>query len=646
MEVILDKFKKLVLTKTLLISLCISAIMSVIILLIFRFNLVYDTNDDYIISMLFYYGDNVILFLGYFLSNFLCMLQNLIHGINAFVVFQLLLVFISFTIINYVFIKKFLIPGLLLSFFLFGFYYSWCFIILQWTHTATIICVAASLLLLYATCIEKRRILCWVQISISLILFFVSSQVRFSCCEVCLCFFVLAIFYIVLRCFCSEKESLKISEAFLATIKKCARIVIVSVLGIAVCFGTNMISNHLKNTHENYLNYSEFNSARSAVQDYYICSYKDNVEFYNSIDIYSQEDLDLLVCYFIDDNFYNTKKLNAISFYSKEQGFGSENIYQVYFNAVKKKVISFAGTEIAFYVFIVLCFIVTIVFCSLIFKFRNKIKILFPICLIFIWCFAFLYLKNRINIWFDFLLLPLMFIVLINSIAGNRFSLIYSYLFSIAVLGLRIYSSFSRISFRVVFTFAVPAVLIVLFLFDKRDIKFNIKCIGFQANKILYFSFIICSLISLVISQIFTVKDISLHNTYGEKNKNEMLTSYISNHPEITFIYDYRLYPVLDSGRANPFFSPVFPSNTLFYGDWQIASDAYGKIKNQNDINVIFEEIIDSDSIRLLLDEHEEEYSRIFNEYYKNHYVYQDKKATLVLEESINGISVYKVVRN
>lgn len=114
--------------------------------------------EEYAFSMLLSRGDDVVLFLGVFLSKALVFFQYLIPFVNVFTIFLIISGLVSFTILNYVLLKKFALKlGLLLSLVFDCLLLNVTVISMQWTHTSTVICLSSVALIFtrFSTKTEK-----------------------------------------------------------------------------------------------------------------------------------------------------------------------------------------------------------------------------------------------------------------------------------------------------------------------------------------------------------------------------------------------------------------------------------------------------------------------------------------------------------
>ena len=269
------------------------------------------SSDDMLISINVYNGHYDTIFISWFFSAFLIQLQNLFRGINVFVCSQLIMNAISITAIIFVILdnKKTNISfRLLISCLVLLLFSPFCFVKLQWTISASIICTSGFLLFFAKTRLLITKIIKSVT---SFVLILYGSFLRIeSFYAVSAIIFIIIFFTVVLYVLKLIKRKKSIKKFVIIRLKPLLLLIIL----ILIPFITNFASEEIKtSTISGYSNYKQYSFARHFVIDYGVLPYKDNIKYYNSIGISSQNDLDVYQTWIYDSDYYSTDKLHAIA---------------------------------------------------------------------------------------------------------------------------------------------------------------------------------------------------------------------------------------------------------------------------------------------------------------------------------------------
>ena len=315
-----NSFKKLVDCKIAMAAL-LTALMSLMLFCIY--NPIFGTNDDYIMSILVQHGDAHSIFMNFFLVAFNVLMQKVFTSVNMFMVLQIANALLAFFILDYVFLSKFRgKPGFFVAFVFDALFLYMGIIVVQWTHTAVYLCAAGFSLLYYGFFCEKRKGVRRFQIAAAVVVVLAGACYRFIVFEVSLAFFLLMCGCVFLETVLVKKrggENLK--EALIGGIKRFLGIVISIAVITAMVFGVRALGEKC-NASERYAEFKAFNSARVGINDYKVAPYSENEEFYNSIGIVSQNDINTIRRYYYDKDFFTTDRLKEISQYSRAQGYG------------------------------------------------------------------------------------------------------------------------------------------------------------------------------------------------------------------------------------------------------------------------------------------------------------------------------------
>lgn len=598
--------------------------------------------EEYAFSMLISGGDGVVLFLGVFLSEILVFFQSLLPFVNVFSLFLILSGFCSFVILNYILLKKLSFKlGLLLSLALDCIFMNVMVISFQWTHTATIICLASVSLVFYSVLNENRRRIMSLQFTLGFLGIILSSQLRFDAAKVCLafaCLFCLCVF--VKNVFDNDEVLLK--KKLCLGIKKTFTLVLTALLLLGAGFVCDGVSEAIKNTDETYKGYVDYNNIRSKTEDYPIAQYESNKDFYDSIGIYSKGDFDLLTCFKLDKDFFTIDRLETISDYAQEHDSGIQNIYLSYFNALRNKTVSLTGNGNLVYLVLCVAGIAILALIFFLYKIRNRIKILFLILFFCMWGAFLLYLGigTLLN---DMLLLVFLAVSMIIILIGNRYQYAFVMIFNTGILLLYNYMAHVRLGFRVAITFILPAIFFLLMLFEIKDIRKRIVnrslrlCVGIKAASVLLPT---VALVVFVQSQI----GVFSFNTAQCKYDSDLI-NYISSNSNNVYLFDWYGCELVDHSKYNPLMVPDYPENSVHYGSWPISSHLFENQLNEYNIKHLHEEMINSTQFRFIISKDDERYIVQLEDYYKAHYC-RGTKIELIEDYSSDKAWVYRVVIN
>ncbi len=268
--------------------------------IVFLFNVficypVSETGDDSVMMSIVSggYGEysSYIVFSNIFYSKIIVLLTAYIGGINWYTAIQFLIIFLAFTCITYVLLRKFSyrLGSILAVAFLICFSYD-MYVSYQFTKSAAIATATGCFLLFYFLEQDKIKI-GWSSVGVIFIL--IGSLIRFySFLAVMGIFSVLGVIRVVFY--------------FIKKQYKCIwRYVIVFSLTILSSFGFYLADKAVYNSQPDWKEYKEYNSMRSKIRDYPIPIYEENTEAYKNIGM-SKNDYDNLLQWNIGDTQYYT----------------------------------------------------------------------------------------------------------------------------------------------------------------------------------------------------------------------------------------------------------------------------------------------------------------------------------------------------
>ena len=602
--------------------------------------------DDYIISVLIQSGDTHSLFLSYFVSSLNVLLQKALPFVNVFVLLEMINCVVSVIIINYVLLSKQegkIWYGITFAFDLVFIYIG--NVMVQWTHTAVFMCSAGLSLLLYAIYHENRKRFKVLQIIVAAFVTLWGSFYRFTVFEVCIGLFSLVCFCLLIESTSKEKaKTHSIKRALLHGIKSNASMLISVALVLFVAFGLNVLSGAINNATDHYAEFKEYNSARSAVNDYDVAPYEGNEEFYSSIGIESAEDIAIIKRYCTDKDFFDVDRLRGISEYANDNGYGTLTvlgIINMYFDAYSDRISKFLPSGMNFDVILLIIILLGIAVLFLLFALRNRIKALFPIMLSIVWIAFFVKYGITDN---SLIGLFIALFVVLTVFVHNRFHFLQCISISLAVIGLHFYMSYVRCLFRVTLSYFMPAIVFLLIVYSKDRLRAK-ACTSLKTYRFAYIT-LSSFFISIIVAISGLVLEIPQQWGKAYNNIDKTIYNYVETNSDTLFLYNTRLYSRIDKSRRNLLDTSNCPDNAVVFGDWQIASDYYLNLLEKNGIYKLYSEMIDNPNRKFILLEND---AALIEKYYNNHYrtsekciVLEKTKSFIVSEDEIFG--VYRVI--
>lgn len=600
---------------------CITSIIIVIITFVFfyalnGFRIVYESYDDYPMTVFLNNADDTFLYIGIFLSKPLFWIQNIFPMISIYPLSLVIGGIVSFSALNYVLIKKSQKIGLLFSL-LFDFLFTNITIInLQYTEVAGVLCLASSALAIFAVCFETRKAYRLTQLLISIILGLWGSQLRFESAIGCFAFVGIFCVCVFTRKLFDNSEKAFYQRLFFSDKRVFVLFLTVLVL-FACCFSLNTFSNIIKES-TGFNKHIEYNIARTKVQDYPVALYEGNEKFYNEVDVASNDDLTLLTCFKSNKNLYPTEKMNKIAEYALNHDSGKVNIYELYFNSIRNKVGQLFGNDFLVYPVIGIALAVLVAICLFVFKIRNRIKNLFIAAYGFMWLAFGFYLRNKYPIYLDIFVVLIIAISIVILLIGNRYQYINVFIFNFCIIIVLNYMIFSRIAFRAEYTFMVPAIYFLLFLFDSSDIRVNNRKL-FQKTPKPIWKVVLSVLTVLVVCYIQLKTGVFFFNA-KESKYDSNLVNYINQHSDSVFFYDYYGCELLDHAYVEPFAIPDFPRNSIQYGGWPAASFFYDRQLKEYNVSELYKEMINNPKRFYVISKEDKEYAEMLENHFNAHY--------------------------
>ncbi len=605
---------------------CVISFLICFILNDFRIN---TSVDDYAISLLIHEESYQNLYISHFLSMLLIPLQSLFGNVNIFVVVQIIMNIISYICIFMIIQrtnKTSKMMSLCISVAFSILFSSFMFVHIQWTLTATINSATGYLLLLFNyNENKKKRYICF---TLGILLILYSSMLRFaaflSASVVFIAYmFISFIVSVFMECRYDMKKDV-IKKLFLKYLKSLICIILVFVS----LFSIQVVSNNLKSGIDSYNEFKIHNEYRSKVVDNSIMGYEGNENFYNSLDIYSQNDLDFYKNWCLDSNFYTDKKLKSIVDASANSDLGLRFSVSYIFTQIINKISKI--TVINPYILLLLLGLIGCIICFILFKLRNKIKYFFPAILIISWLiFFYLFKINIVN----YMALFIFILIAISVFFYNRYYYAIVSLMTIIIYGLYLYLYFTRPIFRSTFTFFLPAILLLFIIMqDSRYLRKSVSPLT-DNRSISIFS---CTVL-LIISAVFGY---NLWTVEVKRGDNGDVYNYMIENQDKIFVSDswFGMEYCFNDGESAAFWHDI-PDNVLMNGGWIENSNYYNQQKDRLNIHNVYEDLYKKDNVYYII---KEDYIDSVTEYINAHYFSEKQYVYFVGIKKLNNGTIYK----
>ena len=567
------------------------------------------------------------------------MMQRLIPGMNLFTLSQIVLCIVSIVTINYVLLSKFTRKtGAIIASGFTMLYVMTATIYLQWTQTSVLGAVAGLLLILYAVLYVKDKKTIFLVIG-GFCLALVSSLYRFtSFMVVCGLIFGYLFIKIVADGTKIKKSTENLKSSILMILHKYGKTILVLLLVLFVGFGLNFASKSIKSSSTEYTEFSEYNSVRSGSVDYYRPPYAENQDFYQSIGIHSQNDLDMLGTWHGDEDFFTTDRLSAISEYLKQPQFESVFSLNYIYRLLSNKINSVVNISAEIVLGCLL--VISIAVLILLFIFRNKLKYLFPVFLSIVWL-AFFYIYRISNL--TVLALPLAIVVIISSFVFNRYNFLVNSFLTLVFMGLYTYLNFTRNIFRTTYNIILPIFLLIIFNISKDEIRVKVKQVsGMKRRSLCIVSAVLCTSIVIITAVSVYVFEIQIHY----KDDDLSLMNYTQQHENTVFVCELENYKNVFYNYSEPLKPPKTSDNIIHFIGWLVGSPYYHHELQDHQITRLFDDMIDNSSIKLILRQKNnggrdlrEMYELYYNEHYSN-----GSEIILKEEDRVGDSIIYSIV--
>ena len=284
----------------------------------------YETNDDVFMSGIAYgiYDEcsNRLVFINIFLGKMILILLDLFPSIPWYGITQYLVIFISFSILTYVLIKKkdwltgYFFSSILLIYGAFEFYLK-----LQFTKTAGIAAISGTILIFYGCMIQRSK---WKSILLGVFMLLIGSWYRFdSCMLVLLIMSTLGVREIIknMKKYDLIKGILQLKPYFL-------------IFGSAMLliFLTRILDRNIYKSDEVWDSYSEYNINRSNLLDYGFPDYNENQQEYEQLGI-TPNDVEMFSSWiFADPEIFTNELMKKLIALKPKKEFSTDIVFEFF----------------------------------------------------------------------------------------------------------------------------------------------------------------------------------------------------------------------------------------------------------------------------------------------------------------------------
>lgn len=295
---------------------------------------VYETNDDYGISLKILEGYPYVYLINCWLCKVLIPVQNLLVGVNVFICFQILASFMGFVAVTKLaFDYKGGITGKVITIACIVLYAGDHYCMVQYTKTSALLLAAGCIVLVDAV-IRKR---CLGYFILSGVLLFSGAALRFINVYPAVAFAGLFCVFV----FISERKNIEWGEYFSKKMLILYGITIVMLGGI-------ILSDYNSDNNDVVKEYAKYNSNRSKITDYPVYeNYENFKEIYNDAGI-SENDLYMIRYWYQDENgsasLENMEKINSIHENNYESSVTIGEAAKTFIRDTAKEVRSFTRT--------------------------------------------------------------------------------------------------------------------------------------------------------------------------------------------------------------------------------------------------------------------------------------------------------------
>lgn len=606
----------------------------------------YGANIDYILSSLLRSGETRLPYLSFFLSAPLAGVQRLFGTFNVFAASQLVGCLAALLTLNYVLIAKLgKRAGVVIACLSDVLLYSACVLTLQFHHTAALLGAAGALLFIYAHFSARHGKTAWLQRILGGVMLLFGSLYSGSA------FLCVAVFG-TLTVLCLLAGEVMRNGKFSAALKRHVRFLVSFVLVFALCFGAGAVSEAVKTSDASYTAASRVMEGKKLLTQGTPVPFEEDADFYRAHHIFSQEELSLLDSGVMDAAVLSGGDVKAIgkaALYHRTGGspkpvFAVKSVFRRTIrqlkNTVKRVYLALKGfTGSKALAFTVAAFGAAVLVALFVLWLRLRKKYgLAPLlyggvplktaklALAALWVLFFVVYPFNFTVS---MLAPCAVLSVLTLRSANARHTAVCWLFSLPVMALYAYQSCFSVTFRTVFSFAVPAFLCLAYLYDFNNMenllnaKPSVKSVAVTLALILAIT-MTANLELTVWKKGFGVKVGKYPQTAA---------SYMKKHPDETFALTTSACLSVDPNYSNALWLSALPVNTVVYGSW---ADCYAE-----DNSEVFSSLAQSGNWRLAIKREKQDVIPCFEVLLNNHYAREGEVLHLEPEQSLTATGKY-----
>ena len=542
---------------------------------------VYETNDDYVISLRMVDGYPYSTFVNFFLCKIVIGLQSVMPGVNAFVVLQIALSWICFVLITRTFLESFenrafLVIAILILTVFAGDHYC----IMQFTKSAAIALTTGFLLLMDAM-IRKRSAGIYVA---AFILIYLGTWMRAMNLIAAIGF---AGIFLIAWVLTHRKEL--IPGGYLKGRR--IAVYVVCLVFVAGAAGTYVMSMHINNSTPELQAFNEYDAQRSLVTDYPIYeNYEKGADAYEAAGL-DRNDLFLINCWYLDyDGAASLDNLKTINKIYNETGKA-----EVSYSEAARSFLDGAREDMT--------------------NFTRRGMHLVILWLLLI-CGILLY---RPRVW--------IYIACMGALACA----LYVYLYYVG-----------RPLYRASYIADMSAIIWILYFMGGEDVRKGLQKPDSKGIKgIQVMLCMLCAAFVMMCQMPIQNAYTQLHDFAQKGQMSEQMSAFLTENEDNFYVFANGTRgqsPYYADPLTVP--EPNYQKNALGFGSWGTGSPYLIEKLNRYDLNNTFGDLIDNPKAFVFEDKHVKQLAAYFNKWYED-----DGTITLEHVDNIAGHDLWRVKR-
>ena len=185
--------------------------------------------------------------------------------------------------------------------------------------------------------------------------------------------------------------------------------------------------------------------------------------------------------------------------------------------------------------------------------------------------------------------------------------------------------------------------MLVVFNISKNEIRVKVKQVsGVKRTSLCIISAVLCSSIAIVSTVVVYVFEIQTHFQADDLS----LINYTQQHENTVFVCELENYREAFYNYSEPLGAPKTNDNIIHFLGWMVGSPYYHRELQNHQITQLFDDMIDSGTIKLVLKQKNNEgrdlremYELYYNEHYSN-----GSEILLKEEDRVGDNIIYSIV--